>query len=159
VPAALSDGARKWIDSRSAQRGAVAPEVVDHASGLSHQEIHDVLNDPIAGADFHLMSDLFHPTASVYVDPLFGEFHGQAAIRGWITDVKGKAGNLAFEPLGPALFDGTTSVQEWKQMAVLADGSHGMMLRGTSVRRFSDGWVVYAADYFDTAPLVDVRQS
>ena len=27
------------------------------------------------------------------------------------------------------------------------------MLRGTSVRRYADGWVVYAADYFDTACL------
>jgi hypothetical protein len=29
------------------------------------------------------------------------------------------------------------------------------MFRGTSVRRFVDGWIVYAADYFDTAPLAD----
>ena len=40
-------------------------------------------------------------------------------------------------------------------MAVLPDGSRVMMLRGTSVRRFADGWLTYAADYFDTAPLSD----
>ena len=44
---------------------------------------------------------------------------------------------------------------EWKQMAIAPDGTRTMMLRGTSVRRCRDGWVVYAADYFDTAPLAD----
>jgi hypothetical protein len=28
------------------------------------------------------------------------------------------------------------------------------MTRGTSVRRYSDGWTVYAADYFDTATIM-----
>ncbi len=66
-----------------------------------------------------------------------------------------RAGVLAFEPLGKPLFDGTTSVLEWKQMAIAPGGTRTMMLRGTSVRRYVDGWVVYAADYFDTAPLAD----
>lgn len=107
------------------------------------------------GYDFDLMSDLFHPTDSVYIDPIFGEFRGQDAIRSWLTDVMPRAGALAFEPLGAPLFDGTTSVLEWKQMAIAGDGTRTMMLRGTSVRRYADGWVVYAADYFDTAPLAD----
>jgi len=153
----LSPAARQWVDSRTAARAVEgsAASVVDQPSGLSHGEVHEILNDPLTGTDFHLMSDLFHPTESVYLDPLFGEFRGQRAIRSWITDVMAKVGNLAFEPVGPVLFDGDTSVQEWKQMAVLPDGGRVMMLRGTSVRRFSDGWIVYAADYFDTAPLAD----
>ena len=53
------------------------------------------------------------------------------------------------------MFDGTTSVREWKQLAVPPDGNKVMMVRGTSVRRFADGWLVYAADYFDTAPMGD----
>ena len=52
-------------------------------------------------------------------------------------------GGVGVEPVGPLLFDGATAVQEWVQ------GS----LRGTSVRRFADGWVTYAVDYFDTAAL------
>ncbi len=166
VPTPLSEAARQWIKTRPAARagspgtsagGASAggANVEGQPSGLTHHEMLAVLDDPAAGVDFHLMSDLFHPTDSVYHDPIFGEFHGQAAIRNWITDVMSKVGNVAFEPLGPVLFDGTTSVQEWQQMAVLPGGSRSMMLRGTSVRRFSGGWLVYAADYFDTAPLAD----
>ncbi len=153
-PNPLSEAAMQWIESRSNSRANGSASVVGQ-SGLDHQEIHDVLNDPVAGIDFDLVGDLFHPTESVYIDPLFGEFHGQEAIRNWLTDVMDKAGALAFEPLGPVLFDGTNSVQEWKQMAVQPDGTRVMMMRGTSVRRFADGWVVYAADYFDTAPLGD----
>ncbi len=156
VPAPLSPAAREWISSRTTARlvDRSGPDLAG-PPGLSHQEMHEILNDPVTGTDFHLMSDMFHPMQSVYIDPLFGEFRGQTAIRAWITDVMAKVGNLAFEPVGPVLFDGTTSVQEWKQMAVLPDASRVMMLRGTSVRRFADGWLVYAADYFDTAPLGD----
>ena len=155
VPAPLSEAASAWVARRRPTRGGEPPSVVDVASGLSHADIHDLTHDPDTGYDFDLMSDLFHPTDSVYIDPLFGEFRGQAAIRSWLTDIMPRAGTLAFEPLGQALFDGTTSVLEWKQMAVAPDGTRTMMLRGTSVRRYADGWVVYAADYFDTAPLAD----
>lgn len=151
----LSPAAVAWVNQRRAVRTSEKSSFVETPSGLSHADIHELTHDPDAGYDFDLMSDLFHPTKSVYIDPLFGEFHGQKAIRGWLTDIMPRAGALAFEPLGPALFDGNTSVLEWKQMAVAPDGSRTMMLRGTSVRRYSDGWVVYAADYFDTAPLAD----
>jgi hypothetical protein len=40
-------------------------------------------------------------------------------------------------------------------MGVSADGDALPMMRGTSVRRFVDGWITYAADYFDTAVLAD----
>jgi len=53
-------------------------------------------------------------------------------------------GSVADRPSGPLLFDGTTAVQEWIQGP----------LRGTSVRRFADGWLTYAADYFDTTAIV-----
>ena len=155
VPAPLSAAASAWVAQRRAARAADQPLLLEAASGLSHSDIHDLTHDPVTGYDFELVSDLFHPTDSVYIDPLFGEFHGQAAIRSWLTDIMPRAGALAFEPLGGPLFDGTTSVLEWKQMAVAADGTRTMMLRGTSVRRYADGWVVYAADYFDTAPLAD----
>ena len=155
APAPLSEAASAWVAQRRAAHANAAQTLVEAPSGLSHADIHDLTHDPVAGYDFDLMSDLFHPTESVYIDPLFGEFHGQAAIRTWLTDIMPRAGALAFEPLGTPLFDGTTSVLEWKQMAVAPDGTRTMMLRGTSVRRYADGWVVYAADYFDTAPLAD----
>ena len=41
----------------------------------------------------------------------------------------------------------------WKQVAVLPDGGKVEMAWGFSVRQFKDGWIVYAADYFDAASL------
>lgn len=155
VAAPLSSAARRWVESRTRARAGAGTILVESPSGLSHQDMHDILNDRTTGSDFQFLGDLCHPTESIYIDPIFGELRGQSAIRSWLTDVMAKVGNLAFEPVGPVLFDGTTSVQEWKQLAVLPDGNKVMMLRGTSVRRFSDGWLVYAADYFDTAPLSD----
>jgi hypothetical protein len=156
TPAPLSPPAKAWVAKRQAARSSGGSTLVDAPSGLSHADIHYLSNDPIAGHDFELLSDLFHPTDSIYIDPVFGEFRGQAAIRAWITDSKPRAASAEFEPLGKPLFDGTTSVLEWKQLVVAPDASRPIVLRGTSVRRYVDGWIVYAADYFDTAPLGDV---
>jgi len=110
----------------------------------------------VADVDFNADADEFHPTDSVYHDPIFGEIRGREEIRTWLTDIMGKVGNIVFEPLGPRLDDGTTSVQEWQQMAIQPDGSRVFMSRGTSVRRRGvDGLITYAADYFDTASLMD----
>ena len=105
--------------------------------------------------DYGAVADEFHPTDSVYHDPVFGEIRGREAIKSWLTDVMSKVGDVVFEPLGPFLDDGTTSVQEWQQMAIQPDGGRVFMARGTSVRRRDDGFVVYAADYYDTASLTD----
>jgi hypothetical protein len=105
--------------------------------------------------DFDEIAEEFHPTDSVYHDPLVGEVRGREAIRAWLTNVMSKVGDVVYEPLGPRLDDGHTSVQEWQQMAVQPDGSRVFMTRGTSVRRREDGLVVYAADYFDTASLIE----
>ncbi len=106
--------------------------------------------------DFGADADEFHPTDSVYHDPIFGAIRGREAIRAWLTDIMGKVGDMVFEPLGPMLDDGATSVQEWQQMAIQPDGSRVFLARGTSVRRRgADGLLTYAADYFDTASLMD----
>lgn len=105
--------------------------------------------------DFDAFAGEFHPTESVYHDPIFGEIRGREAIRRWLTDVMSKVGDIVFEPLGPDLDDGTTAVQEWQQMAVQPDGARVFMTRGTSVRRRRDGLIIEAADYFDTASLLD----
>jgi hypothetical protein len=118
----------------------------------------DVPETFAAVVDFAADADTFHPTDSVYHDPIFGEIRGRDAIRAWLTDIMGKVGDVVFEPLGPELDDGTTSVQEWQQMAIQPDGRRVFMTRGTSVRRRDpDGLVVYAADYFDTASLMDAE--
>ena len=105
--------------------------------------------------DFGALGEAFHPTDSVYHDPIFGEIRGRDAISAWLTDLSDKVGNTVFEPLGARLDDGSTSVQEWQQMAIQPDGSRVFMTRGTSVRRRAGGQIVYAADYFDTASLDD----
>ena len=112
---------------------------------------------PIVAAkdvDFDADCDQFHPTDSVYLDPIFGEFRGRENIRAWMVDVMAKVGDIEFVPVGPELNDGSTYVQEWVQMAVTPDGRRVPMTRGTSVRRYRDGHTVHAADYFDTATVM-----
>lgn len=112
---------------------------------------------PVARArevDFDRDCDQFHPTDSVYIDPIFGEFHGQDEIRAWILDVMPKTGDIEFVPVGPELRNEHAYVQEWVQMAITSNGARVPMTRGTSVRRYRDGWTVYAADYFDVATVL-----
>jgi hypothetical protein len=92
----------------------------------------------------------FHPTDSVYFDAIAGELRGQEAITTWLAEMSVRSDYQVFEPLGPLLFDGSVSVQEWKTIVPGPDGTPTTM-RGTSVRRFADDFVVYAADYYDTA--------
>jgi hypothetical protein len=105
--------------------------------------------------DADTMAAKFHPTDSVYHDPMVGEVHGRDAIRTWLANELPKMGNVVFEPLGPRLDNGAVSVQEWQQIAELPGGERVFMTRGTSVRRMRDGQVIYAADYYDTASLAD----
>lgn len=105
--------------------------------------------------DVDEIADGFHETDSVYHDPTAGELRGREAIRSWLTDRKSSIGDVVFEPLGPRLDDGATTVQEWQQMALHPDGGRTFMTRGTSVRRREGAHLVYAADYYDTASLTD----
>lgn len=133
--------------------GEVAP--IPPAPSLEGWDRH--LGAPVVAArevDFDADCDQFHPTDSVYVDPIFGEFHGRETIRAWMVDIMGKVGDIEFVPVGPELNDGSTYLQEWVQMAVLPTGDRVPMTRGTSVRRYRDGSTVYAADYFDTATVM-----
>lgn len=95
----------------------------------------------------------FHPTDSEYHDPIFGTFRGRDEITAWLLDVMPKCGDIVFEPLGPIFDDGEVFVQEWLQKAIVPNGGRVEMTRGTSVRRFRGETIVYAADYFDTAPF------
>jgi len=103
--------------------------------------------------DFEADCRQFHPTDSVYIDPIFGEFRGREEITAWIMDIMPRVGNIEFVPVGPELNDGSVYLQEWVQTAVTSTGKRVPMTRGTSVRRYRDGSTVYAADYFDIATL------
>lgn len=95
-----------------------------------------------------------HPDV-VYHDPLFGTFEGADAVRAWLDDVMPKIGNVRHDVIGPVLVNDGCTVREWVQVAVGDDGTTMPMFRGTSVHRFADGALIYAADYFDTAELAD----
>ena len=110
-PEPLSDAAASWAESRvRAHSDGSAPDVLEQASGLSHDELHAIHNDPVMTMNFNVVADLMHPTDSVYIDPIFGRFEGQAEIRAWMTDVMGKMGNITFQPMSEVLWNGETSV-------------------------------------------------
>lgn len=113
----------------------------------------NVVESRVREVDFEADCRRFHPTDSEYHDPIFGTFRGREEITAWLLDVMPKCGDIVFEPLGPVFDDGEVFVQEWLQKAIIPGGARVEMTRGTSVRRYRDGAVVYAADYFDTAPL------
>ncbi|MGI9624266.1 MAG: nuclear transport factor 2 family protein [Acidimicrobiales bacterium] len=145
---ALSDAAERWLATTASSDSEDGP-------GLEHADLHAIAHHPELGADTELVAALMHPTESVYLDPLFGDFRGRDEIRAWLGDIMAKTGTLRFDPVGPALFNGSCSVQEWVQMGVDSNGEAMPMVRGTSVRRYADGAITYAADYFDTAALAD----
>jgi len=126
---------------------------------IDHAELHRIVNDRSLGARFfEVFCDHCHPTDSLYLDPIFGAFYGREAIRAWLVPVMTMVGNVSFDATEPPLFvrganGEDTSLDEWVLQAVLPDGSKVPFTRGASVRKFRDGWVVYAADYFDTHPM------
>ena len=56
------------------------------------------------------------------------------------------------------MMSGAVRLEPHFALAAITSGSINEavpMFRGTSVRRYRDGFTVYAADYFDTASLMD----
>lgn len=137
---------------------------------MDHRELHRLINDRSTGERFfEIFCDHLHPTDSVYIDPIFGSFHGQDAIRAWLVPIMTKVGDVTFDATEPAFFapgDGAeadsaglghgaldSSFDEWMMSLHLPDGTVVPVVRGCSVRKFRDGKIVYACDYFDTHPL------
>jgi hypothetical protein len=129
------------------------PPPANAPGSLTDDEIARLESEAGARGDFGAICDLFHPTESVYIDPLFGRFEGQQAIRDWLVPTMKGAGRVVFTPVAPVLTAPGLRVTEWLMVATLEDGSEVALTRGCSVRRMRDGWMVYAADYFDTWPL------
>lgn len=155
-PGPLSAHAEEWLANRDAARAAGTwPTEASEPSGLTNEDMFRILFDRNQGRDYELICDFMHPTDAVYQDPIFGHLQGQAAIRAWLVDIMGKTGTIEFEPISPAVLDGNVAFQEFRQVAVLPDGTRIEMVRGASVRRFAGGWLVHAADYFDVAPMLD----
>jgi len=89
----------------------------------------------------------------VYIDPFFGELKGQDKIRTWFTSVMSEARRVAFDVLFEPTLCGDTVVVESLMKAVNSDGTATALARFCHVERYRNGWIVYAADYYDTHPL------
>jgi limonene-1,2-epoxide hydrolase len=145
---------------------------------MDHRALHRLINDRSSGeAFFEIFCDHLHPTDSVYIDPIFGTFRGRDAIRAWLVPVMKKVGDVSFDATEPAFFAAgsgaesetahlghgalDSSYDEWMMTLHLPDGSAIPVVRGCSVRKFRDGMIVYACDYFDTHPLrsAEVQQA
>jgi hypothetical protein len=95
----------------------------------------------------------FHPTESLYIDPVHGEFKGRDAIAAWLPQHIAGLKDIVREAVGPALNNGSTAVQEWQHVLVQPNGERIFLTRGTSVRRNDGQFITYAADYYDAASL------
>jgi hypothetical protein len=114
---------------------------------------HSVPDHRIGMTDVSKLCTQFHPTESVYIDPVHGEFHGRDAIAAWLSQHLAGMENVVREAVGPALTNGTTSVQEWQHILVQPNGERTFLTRGTSVQRTDGQFITYAADYYDAASL------
>ena len=115
---------------------------------------HSVPDHRIGMTDVSKLCTQFHPTESVYIDPVHGEFHGRDAIAAWLSTHLAGMENVVREAVGPALTNGTTSVQEWQHILVQPNGERTFLTRGTSVQRTDGQFITYAADYYDAASLL-----
>ena len=114
---------------------------------------HSVADHRIGMTDVNKLCTQFHPTESVYIDPVHGEFHGRDAITAWLSSHLAGMENVVREAVGPALTNGATSVQEWQHVLVQPNGDRTFLTRGTSVQRSDGQFITYAADYYDAASL------
>lgn len=136
--------------------------LVTTPSGLDAAGIVQALEDPILrrpgnqALGIQLMADLMAPAGSIYYDAIYGAFHGQSAIRGWLLPTMASIDFIEFLPTAePVLFDdglGGTTLDEWEMVAVIGEDRMPLS-RGVSVRRIRDGWISWACDVYDTGPF------
>jgi hypothetical protein len=139
APPEPSGALRAWLDTPPQERGR-----------LDHADIHTIMTTPELGLDPEVVGPLFHPTESRLFEPA-AELVGGDAIRRHLSDRGASRAAMTLEQVGPAMFNGNCTAFEWLAR-VPANGST-TALRGSSVCRYSDGWVTYACDYYDTAEL------
>ena len=117
------------------------------------EELFRLAGEANRSQDWARYCDLFHPTHSVYHDPFFGELRGRDNIRSWFTSVMQQSHGVAFELLFEPVFGSDAVVVESMMQASEPDGRRVPLARFCHVERYRDGWIVYAADYYDTHPV------
>lgn len=100
--------------------------------------------------DPDVVTPLFHPTDSTLVEPS-AEYTGADAIGEHLGARRERRTSTKLEAVGPALFNGDCTAFEW--VARVPRGDTTTMMRGTSVCRYADGHIIYAADYYDSAAI------
>jgi hypothetical protein len=140
-----------------AESGLTIDRVSEHPPGVEAEGILEILGDSRLGHRvIEAMSDLMHPTDSMYFDAIFGAFHGQVAIRNWLVPTMSDISFIEFVPTAPTeVFgrdDGSSSIDEWQMWAVI-DEERLPLPRGVSTRHYADGWVTWNADVYDTGPM------
>lgn len=150
----------EWVESFLARagQGLSIDRRVDEPHGFDADGVLKVLHDPRLDTRsvIEALTDLMHPTDSMYFDAIFGAFHGQVEIRNWLVPTMGDISFIEFEPTAPTeVFShgtGTSSIDEWQMWANLGDDRLPLP-RGVSTRHYRDGWVTWNADVYDTAPM------
>ncbi|MGI9623590.1 MAG: nuclear transport factor 2 family protein [Acidimicrobiales bacterium] len=151
--------AQGWVTDflERSEGGLNIDRVTDVAPGMDADGMLAILGDERLGAQvIEAMTDLMHPTDSMYYDAIFGAFHGQVAIRNWLVPVMGEISFIEFAATAPSeVFTrdgGTSSIDEWQMWANI--GEERLPLpRGISTRHYEGGWVVWNADVYDTGAM------
>ena len=118
--------------------------------GRTNEEVHR-LSAEFAPRNVAAWCDLFHPVRSRYIDPVFGEYNGREAIRNWLVEVMGRAGEWRSRGAGTRFFDGSVAAGE-AELTIDLGGSR-FVLPFAWIQKYDDGWIVYRRDYYDTYEL------
>ncbi len=114
----------------------------------TNDEVHRLATGPFHSGNVAEWCSLFHPTRSVYIDPIFGEFRTQEKIREWLVTAMRRAGGWSASPGGDHYFDGRVAFGEAVLQIEL--GAERFPLPFCWVQRYADGWIEYRRDYYDT---------
>ncbi len=127
----------------------------------TNSEVHRLATGTFSPGNVAEWCGLFHPTRSVYIDPIFGEFHTQKRIREWLVTAMQRAGSWGASPAGDHYFDGNVAFGE--AVLEIEVGVERIPLHFCWVQRYADGWIEYRRDYYDsfalrqTAPAAALR--
>lgn len=132
-----SPALQAWLERPPERRGR-----------LDHADIHTIMTTPELGLDPDIVGPLWHETESRLYEPT-ADFAGGEAIRAHLNAVRDSRVATTLERIGPAMFNGHCTAFEW--VAHVPDEGSVRSVRGTSVCRYADGWIIHAADYYDTA--------
>ena len=151
----VQDWVTGFLERSSA--GLDLDRVVDDPPGVDAAGVIELLGDERLGPlAIEAMTDLMHPSDSMYFDAIFGAFHGQRAIRNWLVPTMREISYVEFVPTAPAevfvRHGGSSSVEEWQMWAAIGE-ERVPLPRGVSTRHCADGWVRWNADVYDTAPM------